>query len=301
MRGPAIRKWMSSREPSWDLYRSFRACLEHRSLSGAARALGLTQPTLARHVDELEASLGRRLFSRSPAGLLPTDEALALAPYAETIAATAAALLRAAGDDPARLGGTVRISASEVMGVERLPPVLAALRRRHPALVIELAVSNEVDDLLRRDADIAVRMTRPTQSVLVARRVRPVEIGLYAHQDYLARRGTPASLADMAAFDVIGFARETPALRAFVERFPIFRRETFAFRSDNQLAHLALLRVGFGIGAAQVPIAEREPRLVRLLAEEFAAELETWIVMHEDLRSTPRCRAAFDALVEAFG
>jgi hypothetical protein len=92
-----------------------------------------------------------------------------------------------------------------------------------------------------------------------------------------------------------------PALRAFVERFPVFRRETFAFRSDNQLAHLALLRAGFGIGAAQVPIAEREPLLVRVLPEEFAAELETWIVMHEDLRSTPRCRAVFDALLEAFG
>ena len=94
MRGATIRKRMSSREPSWDLYRSFRAALEHRSLSGAARALGLTQPTLARHIDELEAALRRRLFSRSPAGLLPTDAALALAPYAETIGATAAALLR---------------------------------------------------------------------------------------------------------------------------------------------------------------------------------------------------------------
>jgi DNA-binding transcriptional LysR family regulator len=144
-------------------------------------------------------------------------------------------------------------------------------------------------------------MTRPTQSVLVARQVRPVELGVYAHEDYLARRGMPASLADLASFDAIGFDRETPALRALIRGFPIFRRENFAFRSDNQLAHLALLRAGFGIGLAQVPIAEREPRLVRVLPDAFAAQLETWIVMHEDLRSTPRCRAVFDALVEAFG
>jgi DNA-binding transcriptional LysR family regulator len=292
---------MSSREPSWDLYRSFRAALEHRSLSGAARALGLTQPTIARHIDELEATLGRRLFSRSPAGLLPTDAALALAPYAETIAATAAALLRAAAEDASTLEGTVRISASEVVGVERLPPVLAAIRRRHPALALELAVSNEVDDLLRRDADVAVRMTRPSQSVLVARRVRPVELGLYAHDEYLARHETPASLDDLPSFDPIGFDRETPALRALIRDVPVFRRETFALRSDNQLAHLAAIRAGFGIGVAQVPIAQREPQLVRVLADAFALELEVWIVMHEDLRSTPRCRAVFDALVEAFG
>jgi DNA-binding transcriptional LysR family regulator len=292
---------MSSREPSRDLYRSFRAALEHRSLSGAARALGLTQPTLARHIDELEAALGRRLFSRSPAGLLPTDEALALAPYAETIArhrGRAPPCRRRGREHRQRHGPDHR-----QRGDGRRAPAARAGRDppAAPALAIELAVSNEVDDLLRRDADIAVRMTRPTQSVLVARQVRPVELGVYAHEDYLARRGMPASLADLASFDAIGFDRETPALRALIRGFPIFRRENFAFRSDNQLAHLARLRAGFGIGLAQVPIAEREPRLVRVLPDALAAQLETWIVMHEDLRSTPRCRAAFDALVEAFG
>ncbi len=289
---------MSSSEPPWDLYRSFREVAKQGSLSAAARALGLTQPTLARHIAALEAHLGRRLFLRSQRGLAPTEAAEQMLPYVEALAATSAALRRAVTPQAGAIGGTVRITASEIVGVERLPPILAAIRHRHPGLTLELALSNEVEDLLRRDADIAVRMVAPAQEALIARRLGAVAIGLFARADYLAARGAPAEVADLDRLDVIGFDRETPALRALAGRFPWLRRERFGFRADSDLAQLAAIRAGFGIGPCQAGLAARDPDLVRVLPREFAIDLPVWLVMHEDLRASPRCRAVFDLLAE---
>lgn len=290
-------------EPDWSLYRTFLAVVQEGSLSGAARRLGLTQPTVARHIDALEAAIGADLFLRSQRGLMPTEMALGLKPYAETLAATAAALVRAASGAAGEVRGTVRVSASEVVGVEHLPPILARLRRRHPGLIVELVLSNAVDDLLRREADVAVRMTEPLQEALVARRLQPITLGLHARRDYLDRRGVPASLADLAGHDLIGFDRETPALRGIAQRFPGLDHPSFAsmasaLRADSDLAQLAAIRAGFGIGVCQVPVARRDPDLVRVLADAVAVELGLWVVMHEDLKSSARCRAVFDALAE---
>lgn len=290
-------------EPDWSLYRTFLAVVQEGSLSGAARRLGLTQPTVARHIDALEAAIGADLFLRSQRGLMPTEMALGLKPYAETLAATAAALVRAASGAAGEVRGTVRVSASEVVGVEHLPPILARLRRRHPGLVVELVLSNAVDDLLRREADIAVRMTEPLQEALVARRLQPITLGLHARRDYLDRREVPASLADLAGHDLIGFDRETPALRGIAQRFPALDHPSFAsmafvLRADSDLAQLAAIRAGFGIGVCQVPVVRRDPDLVRVLADAVAVELGLWVVMHEDLKSSARCRAVFDALAE---
>lgn len=287
--------------PDWDLYHSFLAVLQEGSLSGAARRLGLTQPTVARHVDALEARIGAGLFLRSQRGLIPTDMALQLQPFAETLAATAAALLRAASGEGAGIRGSVRISASEVVGVEHLPPILARLRCRHPGLVIELVLSNAVDDLLRRDADIAVRMVQPAQDALIARRLPPVLLGLHAHSRYLDRRGVPGTLADLAGHDLIGFDRSTPAIRALVERFPVIDRANFALRADSDLAQLAAIRAGFGIGICQAVLARRDRDLVPVLPDALAIELGLWIVMHENLRGNARCRAVFDALAAGLG
>lgn len=286
--------------PSWDLYRTFDAVLREGSLSGAARALGLTQPSVARHIDALEAAIGSDLFFRSQRGLAPTEAALELKPYADLLAATSAALLRTASGRAGEISGVVRISASEVVGVEHLPPILARLRRRHPALAIELSLSNALDDLLQRKADIAVRMTQPTQQALIARKVDPIPLGLHAHAEYLSRRGVPATLGDLAAHDVIGHDVETPAIRAIAARFPALDRTAYALRTNSDIAQLAAIRAGFGIGICQVPVAARDPNLVRVLADAFAIDLEVWIVMHEDLRTSARCRAVFDALVSAF-
>jgi len=281
----------------WELYRSFLGVLEQGSLSAAARALGLAQPTIGRHVHALEQALGVSLFTRSQSGLLPTDAALELRGHAETMRSAAAALRRTAEGHGAGIRGTVRLSASEVVGAEILPSVLATLRRAHPELRIELVLSNRVQDLLKREADIAVRMTAPKQGALIARRVGSVALGLHAHRDYLALHGTPKTLADLARHALIGFDEETPFLRAARKALPIWNREAFALRSNSDLAQLALIRAGCGIGVCQVEVARRDEALVRVLPRQMAIGLDTWITMHEDLRHNPRCRVVFDALV----
>lgn len=289
-----------SKDPSWDLFRTFAFVLREGSLSGAARALGMTQPSVARHIDALEAAVGGKLFIRSQRGLSPTDRGLALRTHAESLMATSAALLRAASGAEA-VSGTVRVTASEVVGAEHLPPILADLRRAHPGLSIELVLSNAVTDLLQRQADIAVRMVEPTQQALVARKVGAVTVGFHAHRDYLAARGTPRAMDELLAHDLIGVDTETPAVRAVLSQIPGLARDAFALRTDSDLAQLAAIRAGYGIGVCQVEIARRDPTLVRVAPDLFAFELPLWVVMHEDLRGVARCRAVFDALAEGLG
>ena len=285
-------------EPDWNLLRTFLAVVEEGSLSGAARRLGITQPTVARHIDALEAATGTELFLRTQRGMVPTETAETLRPYARALASTAAALMREASGSQGAVRGAVRVSASEVFGVEHLPPIFARLRRRHPELVLELIVSNVVDDLLQRDADIAVRNVEPSQNALVARRLPSVDLGLHASRDYLERRGAPRTIADLSRHDLIGFDRATPAARALVQRYPAFRREASALRVDSDLAQLAAIRAGFGVGLCQVALARRGPEIIRVLPDAISVELGVWVVMHEDLRHSARCRVVFDALVE---
>jgi DNA-binding transcriptional LysR family regulator len=287
---------MNGRDPDWAWYRSFLSVLESGSLSAAARTLGLTQPAVGRHIDNLEAALSLTLFVRSFSGYTPTEAALELRPYAASIAATAAALRRVASSQGTGVRGSVRLTASEVIGVEVLPPMLAALHGQHPDLTIELVASNQVDDLLHREADIAVRMFAPVQDALVARRVGQISLGLFAHPHYLATRGTPRTIAALDGHAQIGFDRETPYIRQFQSQFPIFTRDRFAFRSDSELAQLAAIRAGFGIGLCQLALAARDPPLVRVLPTHVAPTMDAWIAMHEDLRSSPRCAVAFAAL-----
>ncbi|AOK07943.1 LysR family transcriptional regulator [Burkholderia sp. AU19243] len=281
---------------SWERYRTFLAVLTEGSLSGAARALGITQPTAGRHVAALEAAFGQTLFTRSPSGLLPTEAALALRGHAEALRSAAAAFERAAASHGAGVRGTVRISASDVIAVEVLPPILAQLRRDHPGVVIELVATDRVQDVLNREADIAVRMASPAQEALIARRVGAIDVGLHARDDYLARTGTPATLDELAHHALIGFDTVTPFIRSAARGMPFWKRDAFALRTDSNLAHLAMIRAGYGIGFCQNRLAQRDARLVRVLPDELAMALETWIVMHEDLRTSPRCRAVFDAL-----
>jgi DNA-binding transcriptional LysR family regulator len=282
----------------WELYRTFLAVLDEGSLSSAARVLGLTQPTVGRHVDALEAMLGLPLFTRSQAGLLPTDGAHALRSHAEAMQRTAASLERVAREFGAGVKGPVRISASEVIGVEVLPPILRSLTDKHPGLEHEVVLSNDVQDLVKREADIAVRMAPPKQDVLLASRVGDTVFGLHASPEYLKRRGAPKSVAELAQQHVlIGFDRETPFLRAARSGLPWWGRDRFAYRCDSDLAQLALIRAGAGIGVCQVALARREPKLVRVLPDKFSVKSPTWIVMHADLRANPRFRSVFDGLV----
>ncbi|MFN7103810.1 MAG: LysR family transcriptional regulator [Pseudorhizobium sp.] len=289
----------------WDYYRTFLAVLRAGSLSAGARDLGLTQPTVGRHVEALEQALGYPLFTRSQQGLGPTDAALALAPYAETLASTAAAMARHATGTSGEIAGTVRISASDVIGIEVLPPILADLQEEHPQLVIELSLSDAVEDLLRRESDIAIRMTNPSHDALVAQRIGSIPVGLHAHKRYLDRHGIPKSPADLTAHRFIGFDRRTSFIRAMESRFqsdfplfPALNELNWSYRIDSNVAQLAAIRAGAGIGMCQIGIAERDPDLVRILPDVFELPLETWVVMHENLRSGLRWRKTFDALVK---
>lgn len=291
----------------WELYRSFLGVLREGSLSGAARALGITQPTAGRHVAALEEALGVVLFTRSQVGLLPTDVALALRTHAEAMESTAASLVRAASSQGEGVRGVVRVSASEVIGVEVLPPIVARLREAHPALKVELVLTNRVQDLLRREADIAVRMVRPRQEQLVARRIGHIALGFHAHRDYLARHGTPRTPEALADHAVIGYDQPSAFVRDAIKAADAvkagsalsgYNRNAFSLRTDSDLAQLALIRAGAGIGVCQVGLARRGESLVHLMPRAFSLKLETWVTLHEDLRHSPRCRATFDALVD---
>jgi DNA-binding transcriptional LysR family regulator len=287
-----------ARDISWELYRSFLGVLTEGSLSGAARALDIAQPTVGRHIAALEKSLGLALFTRSQTGLMPTEAAQSLRGFAESMQSTAASLERAAASQGAGVRGTVRVTCSDVIGVEVLPPIVTALRDQYPDLTVELVLTNRVQDLLRREADIAVRMAPPRQALLVARRIGQIKVGLHAHQRYLDRHGTPSGIADLAAHSLIGFDEATEFIRNASKALPGWRREAFALRTDSDLAQLALIRSGSGIGICQVAIARRDDAIVRILPKQISLSLETWITMHEDLRNSPRCKVTFEALVK---
>jgi DNA-binding transcriptional LysR family regulator len=256
----------------------------------------LTQPTIGRHISALEQAIGGELFTRSQLGLMPTDAAADLQPYAETLAATTAALLRSASARRDTVSGHVRISASEVIGIEVLPPIIASLQESYPGLTIELSASDTIEDLLQRQADIAVRMVAPSQAALVTRRIGDIPLGFFAHRRYLDRYGVPAEMGDLADHRLIGFDRQSAYIRMMMKRYPLLDPDRFTFKADSTLAQLAAIRAGIGIGLCQRPLGHAEPELVHLLPD-VELPLGTWVAMHENLKTSPRCRVTFDALV----
>jgi DNA-binding transcriptional LysR family regulator len=292
----AIHFRMTDPDPSWDALRTFFVVMREGTLSAAARRLKLTQPTVGRHIDSLEAALGITLFTRSSRGLAPTSAAKALAPYGEAMASAAGALTRSAATEGDLDRGVVRVTASEIVGCEVLPPIFAGFRFEHPGIAVELAVTNRNEDLTRGDADIAVRMIRPTQSGLVARRIGLARIGLYAHRDYCRRFGEPRSLDDLKRHRLIGFDRDNSSFRSAGALADALRRENFAFRCDSDVAQLAALRAGVGVGGCQAGIASRARDLVPVLPDTFQVSLEVWLAMHRDLRANRRVRLLYDWL-----
>jgi DNA-binding transcriptional LysR family regulator len=285
---------MDAGEPGWELYRSFLAVVREGSLSGAARATHLTQPTIGRHVDALEAALGAPLFTRSQSGLRPTPVAAALLPHVEAMASAVGALRRAASGDALGDRGAVRVTAPEIMGVEVLPPALASFREAHPRIDVELALSNRVADLGRREADIAVRTVKPTQASLVARKLGVARIRAHAHPRYLQAHGTPRSIDTLLCHPIIGFDSALSFRPPPKMPFEI-TRDLFAFRCDSDVGQYAALKAGFGVGFCQVGMAKRDG-LTPLLGDELGFELGVWLVMHKDTKASRRVRLLFEHL-----
>jgi DNA-binding transcriptional LysR family regulator len=188
------------------------------------------------------------------------------------------------------------LSAGEQIGLEVLPPILADFALRHPRIAIELSLSNRNEDLLKRAADLAVRMARPTQKLLVCRRIGSVKVGLFAHRRYIEMRGAPRTPADLPHHCLIGFDRDMSVLRSMGRSAAALKREDFHIRTDCVAAQIALMRAGAGITAAQVNVARRNPDLVPVLAQHFMFDREIWLVTHPDLRASPRVRLLFDQL-----
>lgn len=283
---------------SWDHWRSFLAVVNQGSLSGAARVLSLTQPTVGRHVASLEAGVGVKLFTRSRSGLSPTSFALALVPHAQSMAATANNLLRTASGARDEARGTVRLAAGHFIGTFALPTLLAGFRQQHPKIALELSLSNRNENLLQREADIAVRMLRPEQEAIVARRLGEIRVGLFAHRSYADANGLPRTAAELFSHPLIGIDRDEGLVAGYSIGGHSLSRETFSLRCDSDAAQLMALKAGFGIGACHLSLAAREPELVRVLPETVEFGYDVWLAMHEDLRDTLRVRLLFDHLTQ---
>jgi DNA-binding transcriptional LysR family regulator len=284
----------------WRLVRSFLAALDRGSLLGAARTLRSSQPTVGRHVAELEGQLGVLLFERTGRGLLPTPMALRLAEGARAMEAAADHLARSASGAEAGVSGTVRITASQPVACVLLPPVLAQLRVAFPEIQVELVSSNEVSNLLRREADIALRMVQPAQSSLIAKRIGKVTLGAYAHRDYLKRRGTPRKLADLLQHELIGGDRDQAVLQGFASFGHPVTPQAFAFRTDDLIAYWEAVRAGLGIGFVADFVARTDPGVVPLALPTLKIPpLPIWLTVHREIRTSRRIRAVYDFLTQA--
>ena len=285
-------------EPDWALLRSFLEVANSGSLSRAAAALGSSQPTLSRQIAQLEAHLGQALFERTTRGLRLTEAGAALRAPAERMREQAQQFAMVAAGRTETLAGTVRITASEIVSAYVLPELLRGLRETHPEIQIELVASNTLENLLEREADIALRMLRPTQTALVARRLADHPIGFYAHRDYVQAHGKP-NATNLLQHQWVGFDRSDQLLRGFHAAGFKVKREFFGFRCDNQIVAWQAVLAGLGIGVCLKRVAALAPELVRVLPTVPLAPLPMWITAHRELRGTPRLKVVFDALAAA--
>ncbi|MEP7301625.1 MAG: LysR family transcriptional regulator [Caldimonas sp.] len=280
----------------WGLVRSFLAVLEAGSLTAAARRSGARQPTLSRHVAELEAQLGAPLFERTGRGVMPTAAAHAIAAAARRMEEGALAIARGVAGARSATRGSVRITTSHVAATWLLPAVLVKLQRRHPEIEIELVASDQLTNLLRREADIAVRMVRPAQASLIARKLGEIEIVAAAHQAYLATAQPLRQPADLLAHRLIGFDRDDSILRGFATLGVPLSRSHFAFRTDDQVAYTRLVAEGAGVGFVAGYAIGHWPGVRRVLPALAIPALPCWLAVHREIRSNPLVRTVYDFL-----
>lgn len=282
----------------WGLLQVFLALEGTRSLGRAAAQLGSSQPTLSRRLADLEAALGQSLFERTARGLVPTAAGLALLPAAQRMQQEALRLQRVADGHARSVAGTVRVTASELVSAYLLMPVLRTLRERHPQIQIELVPSDGEEDLLARDADIALRMYRPREASLTVRRLADVALGLFAHADYLAAHG-PVRLDNADTHHWIGLDRSETLLRNFAAAGKPVTRDFFGLRSDSSLINWHAAANGLGIAVGLQAVAAQTPDMVRVLSDVPIPASPMWLAVHREMRGTPRLRIVFKAIATA--
>lgn len=282
----------------WTGLQDFVAVAETGSLSAAARQRGLSQPTLGRRIEQLERQLNAHLFNRTPRGLTLTETGERILGHARRMAEEALAVERVASGDNQRIEGSVRVTLTDQMGHRWLPGLLPELQRRYPGLRIEAAVDQRTLDLVRREADIAVRFSRPQQLDLVARRVASYHYGLYAARDYLERRGRPRTVRDLRGHDFVSYDESIIRYAELQKIERLFGPDRVVHRASGGLGVLAAVGSGLGLGICGCYFADAEPGLQRLLTERFDFPFDTWVVTHADIYRSARIRAVFDFLVE---
>lgn len=285
-------------EIDWNLIRSFVAVAETGSLSAAARRLAASQPTLGRHIAELEKALGVTLFRRGRNGYLLTEAGSLLFERGRAVNEEATAFARLALGSVEAIEGTVRIAASEIVATYVLPAMLARLGTEEAGIEVEVVASNQVENLLRRDADIAIRMVRPAQNELVARKVTDIQLCACAATVYLDRRGHPMTPEDLSEHDLVGFDRSDEMIRGFERFLPKVTRHSFRLRSDNHVVLWEAVRTGNGIGIGQAPLIARDPCVEVVLPDLELPALPVWLAMHRDVRASVRIRRVADFLHE---
>jgi len=288
---PAKTQYAPGVALSWDDLRVVLAVRRRGGHGAAARVLGVDPTTVGRRIASVEDSLGVRLFHRTPTGLEPTAAGLALAVRAERVEEQVLAAERELGGADARLEGPVRITAGDGIAHYLILPALAELRRAHPGVTIELRADARSLDLSRREADVAVRLSRPAEPTLVARRLGPMPMALYASRAYLDSRGVPRTKADLAQHDFVGYDASLDGLPQTRWLRRLVPSPRWVVRATTTTAQLVACAEGQGIAVLATFLAPREPRLVPVLPSQRPPPRDAWIVTHESMRSNARVAA----------
>ncbi|MBF9059548.1 LysR family transcriptional regulator [Rhodobacterales bacterium HKCCSP123] len=285
-----------ARDLDWSLLRTLLAVAEEGSLSGAARVLGQSQPTVGRHLRSTEALLGAPLFHRHARGLRPTAFCETILPMAREMRQAVQKLsLQATGRLPTA-EGRVRLTASVFVATHLLPEILADLGQSHPGIDVDVVASDTTENLLFHEADLALRMYRPTQLDMITRHLGDLPLGLYAAERYVARHGAPETVEELHAHRMVGYDRDERLMRGMRELGIEVTRDWFATCTDDQVAYWNFVIAGCGIGVGQAAVADRTPGVVRILPEVPLPVLPVWLTAHPDLRHQPRIAAVWQAL-----
>ena len=282
----------------WNQVRAFLATAEEGSLSAAARALNQTQPTLSRQVTGLEKSLGVTLFERGHRRVQLTAAGLELLEHVRAMADAANRVSLAASGQSQAIEGRVCITATEMLASYYLPPMLRKLRERAPGIVAQVVASDELRDLIRREADIAIRHAQPTQPDLVARRIGSLRGRIYAARRLLDEVGVPRSFDDLAGQDFVGIEDTDSLIVGLREQGLELRLEQFRVHAASGNCMLQLIREGLGFGFLPMDTGRLFDDLVCVLPELFNPEIPVWLVSHRELRTSRRIRVVYDLLAE---
>lgn len=282
----------------WNQLKAFLETAETGSLSAAARKLGLTQPTLSRQVAAIEQSMGVTLFERVGKSMALTPTGIGLLQHARAMGAAAEALKLSATGSSQAVGGVVSISATDVMAAYLLPPLIARLRKREPSIAIEIISSDARSDLLRREADIAIRHIKTEQPELITRLIRDAQANYYASEAWIEVFGHPRQAKEVANLPFVGADRSGHYLGYLQQLGLPIAEANFSCYADNSMANWSLVRNGMGIGAMVDEIASVTPGVVRVLNDEPPVQFPIWLVTHRELRTSKSIRVVFEALAQ---